>query len=130
MADINVVTNVLILMVLLCSIPIMGGILYMLWKLLGAFRWMEMCESNRQYNVYSQVPGVSLAGLNRNNIPVTKEQEAGAFVPRNDFDSYVQEEASNLSRSTGISDTEAIDILLTKIREQNANKVAGNIANV
>lgn len=110
------------LMMLSLSGGLYGGI-YMLWKLLGAFRYMEFSEARRT----AQTTG-STFNPNYNPTPQAFKDTDGGFVARTEMDSYIQEEAGKVSVAAGISDDEAVAILLEQIRKQNETK--GTVANV
>jgi hypothetical protein len=116
---IDIAYKVGIFIMLLSFTGVAGGNLYMLWKILGAFRWMEFFESRRSiqpFQVGTQVV-----------TPSPKASE-GSFVARSEEDSYISEEAAKVSSAAGISEDDAVNILLEQLRKQRENK--GNVANV
>jgi hypothetical protein len=113
-----------LLMMLSLSGGLYGGI-YMLWKLMGAFRFMEFSEARRVHQPY--VVDQSHVNAFPAKYPKAKDTEGG-FVARTEMDSYIQEEATKVSVAAGISDDEAVGILLDQIRKQNETK--GTVANV
>lgn len=97
----------------------------MLWRLWGAFQWMEMTErqrANPMYVVQNGNPSPVQFRDNYKGMSITKEEENGAFIPSSDFDAYVREESNQVSRAAGISDEDAAKIILEKINEQNRSK--------
>lgn len=97
-----------------------GGLMYMLWKLLGAFRWMEWSEARRANFV--QAPGGQLVPA------ATKNEVEGAFVPSSESDAYIREEASRVAMDTGMGQDEAVNYIMDAIKKQNEKRA--NVANV
>jgi hypothetical protein len=88
--------------------------MYMLWKILSVIRYIEFAESTRRQ--FTMVPPSQSA----------KDSE-GAFIPSTDMSNYVKEESNRVSMESGISDGEALNIIMEKIKEQRG---AGNVAEV
>jgi hypothetical protein len=121
----NIMTIVYDVGVLLMLLTLAGGVygnIYMLWKLLGAFRYIEFSEARRM-----QAPNMGMPNMNQYT-PASKQETDGSFIPRTEADAYLHEEANKISVAAGISDDEAINVLLEQIRRQNENK--GTVANV
>jgi hypothetical protein len=98
-----------------------GLTLYALWKILRALQYLEFHASRLNSLTYT---------MPQQMIPpqANKASADGGFVPHSEFDAYIKEEADKVSVSSGISDEEAVNILLEKIRDQGVNK--GNVSNV
>jgi hypothetical protein len=108
-----------------------SGLVYILWKLLGVIRYIEFSEAKRNYPVY-QTGGdltprtIDPGSFVRGN--VSKKDQEGSFVMKSEEEAYYQEEAGKVSIAAGVSDEEAINIVMEQIRKQNESK--GTVANV
>lgn len=90
---------------------------YMLWKMLSVIRHMEFSEAYRRQD--GMVPVTTGANL-------SNEHKDGGFQGYNEIDAYINETANRVAVSSEVSDEEAVNILMAKMREQGL----GNSADV
>jgi hypothetical protein len=99
-------------------------------KMLSLFKYLEFKEAFR-----ANSPDVQSMGFPRTINPssfvsgnISKQDENGGFVGKTDESAYIQEEARKLSMAAGISDNDAIGLILEKMNEQREN--SGNVGQV
>lgn len=90
---------------------------YLLWKILAAFRHMEWTESVNRQRGFFQYNTAS----NPSYQP-SKEEVEGGFQPYSEVDAYTNELTNRLKNDAGITDAEAANIILEKIRLHGSNK--------
>lgn len=116
----GMIFGIIMTLFLLTTSLFMGGLVYMLWKIMGALRWMELSEAHMAHPMYNS----SGAVVPPRPTTLTKQEMEGTFIPSSDFNAYVREEASNVAMASGMSDSDAVELIMEKIRQQNKGNVA------